>query len=75
MRKIWMAAAMALLASVGIGAQRAARTPVDVDKLGPQVGERVPEFSLPDQAGTTQTLRSVMGPQGALVVFYRSADW
>jgi hypothetical protein len=48
---------------------------IDVSKLGPQVGERVPEFSLPDQNGNTQTLQSIMGPRGAVLVFYRSADW
>lgn len=51
------------------------RTPVDVSKLGPQVGDRVPDFSLRDQAGKTWTLSSVMGPNGAMIVFYRSADW
>jgi peroxiredoxin len=39
------------------------------------VGERVPEFRLQDQNGTVQTLRSILGPKGALLVFYRSADW
>jgi hypothetical protein len=48
---------------------------VDVSKLGPQVGERVPEFSLRDQSGKQQTLQSVMGPKGAMLVFFRSADW
>src|SRR5262245_16430531 len=49
--------------------------PIDVQKLGPQVGAKVPDFSLPDQQGRTRTLRSVMGPKGALLVFFRSADW
>ena len=48
---------------------------VDVSKLGPQVGERVPDFSLRDQAGRVRDLQSVMGPRGAMVVFLRSADW
>ena len=52
-----------------------ARTPIDVSKLGPQVGERVPDFSLKDQNGTVWTLQSIMGPKGAMLVFYRSADW
>jgi peroxiredoxin len=39
------------------------------------VGERVPEFNLKDQNGTTRTLRSIMGPKGAMLVFVRSADW
>ncbi len=51
------------------------RTPVDVSKLGPQAGEQVPGFSLKDQTGKTWTLPSVMGPKGAMLVFYRSADW
>ncbi len=51
------------------------RTPVDVHSLGPQVGERVPDFSLPDQSGRLQTLDSIMGPNGAMLLFHRSADW
>ncbi|SPE29155.1 exported hypothetical protein [Candidatus Sulfopaludibacter sp. SbA6] len=42
---------------------------------GPAVGESVPDFRLQDQKGTYQTLRSILGPKGALLVFYRSADW
>ncbi len=51
------------------------RTPIDVASLGPQVGERVPGFSLPDQSGRVQTLDSILGPNGAILLFYRSADW
>lgn len=48
---------------------------VDVEKIGPQVGERVPAFSLPDQNGRTRSLDSLLGPKGAVLVFFRSADW
>jgi cytochrome oxidase Cu insertion factor (SCO1/SenC/PrrC family) len=48
---------------------------IDLSKLGPQVGERVPDFSLKDQTGKTWTLQSIMGPKGAMLVFFRSADW
>ena len=48
---------------------------IDVSKLGPKVGERVPDFSLKDQSGKTWTLQSIMGPKGAWLVFIRSADW
>jgi hypothetical protein len=48
---------------------------VDVTKLGPQIGDRVPDFSLIDQRGQTQTLRSMAGPKGTMLVFFRSADW
>ena len=56
-------------------AQTSTRTKIDVSKLGPQVGERVPDFSLKDQNGKTWTLPSMMGPKGAMLVFVRSADW
>ena len=46
-----------------------------MSKLGAQVGERVPDFSLKDQNGKLWTLESVMGPKGAMIVFFRSADW
>ena len=52
-----------------------ARKPVDVAALGPQIGERVPGFTLPDQSGKRWTLPAVMGPKGAMIVFYRSVDW
>jgi hypothetical protein len=48
---------------------------IDVSKLGPQVGDRVPDFSLKDQNGKTWTLSSLMGSKGAMLVFVRSADW
>jgi len=51
------------------------RTRIDVSKLGPQVGEHVPDFTLKDQNGKTWTLQSIMGPKGVMLVFYRSADW
>lgn len=51
------------------------RTPVDLSKLGPQVGQRVPDFNLKDQNGKSWTLDSIMGPNGVMLVFYRSADW
>ncbi len=49
--------------------------PVDTSKIGPQVGTAVPAFSGTDQFGKPRTLASVMGPKGAMLVFFRSADW
>ncbi len=51
------------------------REPVEVAKLGPQVGELVPDFSLPDQNGRIWTRDSILGPNGAILLFHRSADW
>ena len=71
------AASITLAALVfGVGCtEMQSRTPIDVASLGPQVGERVPDFSLPDQNGETHTLESIMGPRGAMLLFHRSADW
>jgi hypothetical protein len=63
----------AVMLTVKTSAQEVRR--IDVSKLGPQVGEAVPAFNLPDQHGKSWTLKSVMGPKGAMIVFYRSADW
>ena len=44
-------------------------------KTGPEVGQLIPDFSAVDQDGRTQTLESIKGPKGAMLVFFRSADW
>jgi hypothetical protein len=44
-------------------------------RTGPEIGERAPDFSLPDQHGRTRTLKELSGPNGLLLVFSRSADW
>jgi hypothetical protein len=44
-------------------------------RTGPEIGERVPEFTLPDQHGKNRTLKDLSGPNGLLLVFSRSADW
>ena len=73
---IWPTIALfAALLSQAPTAPQSRRTPIDVSKVGPHIGERVPDFRLKDQNGKTWTLQSVMGPNGAMFVFYRSADW
>ena len=64
-----------VLTAVNQPQTNAATTTVDVTKLGPQVGERAPDFTLPDQHGQPRTLGSLMGPKGLVLVFNRSADW
>jgi hypothetical protein len=44
-------------------------------KTGPKVGSPMPPFEARDQNGNNQTLQSLLGPKGAVLVFYRSADW
>jgi peroxiredoxin len=42
---------------------------------GPEIGEQVPDFTLPDQAGQLWSLKDRMGRNGLMLVFSRSADW
>jgi len=44
-------------------------------KTGTDVGSKIPEFLLPDQSGKMRDFSFVAGPKGALILFYRSADW
>ncbi len=71
----WVAGALAIGVLCLVAPATARQAPVDIDKLGPQVGARVPEFSGTDQRGRTQTLESLMGREGLMLVFSRSADW
>ena len=48
---------------------------INLQRLGPQMGEKAPDFELQDQSGKKWSRDSVMGPNGAVLVFYRSADW
>jgi hypothetical protein len=48
---------------------------VDTSAIGPQIGDTVPGFSGTDQFGRQHTLESSVGPNGAMLVFFRSADW
>ena len=63
------------LSAYGLGITLAAVLLYGAVPTGPKVGESVPDFRLLDQHGAVQTLRSILGPKGALLVFYRSADW
>jgi hypothetical protein len=51
------------------------RAQVNIDTIGPAVGARVPDFSGVDQFGRQQSLQSVLDREGAMLVFFRSADW
>ena len=73
MRTILVTTAL-LAASVTMSAQES-RPAIDVSTLGPQVGESIPAFTLPDQRGEVWTEESILGPEGALILFHRSADW
>ena len=54
------------------------RYPIDAElgfSTGPAIGEKVPEFSLPNQFGKIKSLKDLVGEKGAVLNMYRSADW
>ena len=69
MKGAWASVVLALTLVVAVAAQ------IDVTKLGPQVGAQAIDFSLVDQSGRTQSLATIAGPKGTMLVFFRSADW
>ena len=44
-------------------------------EVGLRAGQKAPEFSARDQFGKTQTLDTLRGSKGTVLLFYRSADW
>jgi peroxiredoxin len=44
-------------------------------EVGLRAGRKAPDFSATDQFGKTQTLETLRGPKGTILLFYRSADW
>ena len=49
--------------------------PTEQFPTGPAIGELLPDFTLPDQAGVMRTFHETRGSDRALVVFYRSTRW
>jgi peroxiredoxin len=43
--------------------------------IGLEVGQKAPSFSARDQFGEEQTLETLKGPKGTVLLFFRSADW
>ncbi len=43
--------------------------------VGLAVGQKAPAFSARDQFGRQQTLETLKGPKGTVLLFFRSADW
>jgi hypothetical protein len=48
---------------------------LELMSIGLAVGQKAPSFSLRDQSGKTQTLDTLKGPNGTVLLFFRSADW
>lgn len=57
-------------------AQQAGRIRIPTNlTTGPEIGERIPMFEAVDQHGERRGFEDIKGPAGAMILFYRSADW
>lgn len=65
----------ALLAASALALVATMSAQTDISTLGPPVGGHAVEFQLVDQFRHSQTLESLGGPKGTMLVFFRSADW
>ena len=48
---------------------------IELMSIGLAVGQKAPAFSIRDQFGRTQTLDTLKGINGTVLLFFRSADW
>ena len=57
-------------------AQNASRNRIPANlTTGPEIGERIPSIEAVDQHGQRRDFDALAGPNGAMILFYRSADW
>lgn len=54
---------------------RPALPELDLDRIGPAVGEPFPDLSLPDQHGQMVNLHDYRDGHALLFIVHRSADW
>jgi hypothetical protein len=50
-------------------------TSIEPMSIGLAVGQKAPAFSIRDQFGRVQTLDTLKGTNGTVLLFFRSADW
>jgi hypothetical protein len=60
---------------VGLALLGAAFSLAAQEMPGVPAGEHAPAFRARDQFAKEQTLSSLMGPNGLVLLFFRSADW
>jgi hypothetical protein len=48
---------------------------IELMSIGLAVGQKAPAFSVRDQSGRIQTLDTLRGRKGTVLLFFRSADW
>jgi hypothetical protein len=73
MRRLY--GALVLTAALTLAGAAQKQPDASVGDIGPKIGQVAPDFEASDQHGVPRRLSSLLGPKGAMLVFYRSADW
>jgi hypothetical protein len=60
---------------VGLVLLATALSPAAQNLPGVPAGKPAPQFRARDQFAKEQTLSTLMGPHGLVLLFFRSADW
>jgi hypothetical protein len=55
--------------------ERSFAAPAKSPAIGIETGQKAPAFSSADQFGNQQSLESLKGSGGTVLLFFRSADW
>ena len=73
---------MVFLPSIALAATLVAQEPFDTAdpldadvRTGVEIGARIPPFRIEDSNREIWDFEKIKGPKGALLHFYRSADW
>ena len=70
---------IAILFSVGLVAVASGQldhaTSDSTPTIGLEIGQQAPAFALLDQFGHEQSNQTLKGPNGTVILFFRSADW
>lgn len=72
---VWIMLAGSLTMSSRSFSQSAAAQESATAQSGPSIGDTAPAFTAHDQFGKEQNNKSVAGPNGTVLLFFRSADW
>ena len=75
MRIIGSAVMLCIAVTLGTKGQNPRPAQVSPTSIGLAVGQKAPAFEALDQFGRTQTSETLKGPQGTVLLFFRSADW
>ena len=68
-------ARLASVAALAAAGMTLAAASLHGSTAGPEPGSTLPPFEAIDQAGETRTFEDLIGENGLLLLFFRSADW